>query len=240
MHQSTQKLCILNLLVFIVQKITLIQSPRPNKTLNNKICDIDVQDTNGNTVKLALCEGVNLMKCLQMQSKWTASFAAQLEQLQNQNPEVELIDLLKKGDFQDAHWKWAEKCLALSTEDYIWFSLESSNDVETAIVIKHPHDSRFNSDAIYYIDYLAIAPWNRQNSISNRKFKGLGPMLMKEAGKYLNVQLKYREGFSLHSLPQASAFYTKIGMIDFGPDVTKQNLNYFEMKQIDAVGFING
>lgn len=208
--------------------------------MNDKIGEISIQDTSGQQVNLSLKVGSNFAKCLEMNNAWTAVFVEQLQHLQSTAPTESLADLMVKHSFEDAHWNWLTKSLQLSTSDYMWFSLESSNNVEAAIVIKHPQGSRFDQDEIYYIDYLAIAPWNRSNPLSQRVFKGLGPVLMKEVGKYLNTKLKYREGFSLHSLPQAANFYSKIGMVDFGPDPTKQDLNYFEMNQNEAQGFIYG
>lgn len=55
------------------------------------------------------------------------------------------------------------------------------------------------------------------------------------------IALSYEEGFKgrigLHSLPQADAFYRRIGMTDLGPDPACQNLRYFEMTVEQARAF---
>jgi hypothetical protein len=43
---------------------------------------------------------------------------------------------------------------------------------------------------------------------------------------------------ALHSLPQSDKFYVKCGMIDLGPDPSKDNLRYFEMTKEQAESFI--
>lgn len=50
------------------------------------------------------------------------------------------------------------------------------------------------------------------------------------------IQQSFDEGFGgrigLHDLPQAKTFYADtLGMTDFGADVTKQNLHYFELTE---------
>ncbi len=60
------------------------------------------------------------------------------------------------------------------------------------------------------------------------RLRGVGSALITAA-----VALSDDEGFKgrlgLHSLPQADAFYRKIGMTDLGQDTAYQNLRYFEM-----------
>jgi hypothetical protein len=56
------------------------------------------------------------------------------------------------------------------------------------------------------------------------------------------INLSHDEGFGgrlgLHSLPQADSFYRdKLGMTELGPDISKQNLRYFEMTPGQANDF---
>lgn len=166
----------------------------------------------------------------------------------------ELFEKVETAGFQidellieDSHWQWNRKARVLLPPHYEWFFLEADKKIQAVMIIFHPKDSRIDKESIVYIDYLAVAPWNR--TITDRKknnifheqyFKGLGTFVIQKANQFLGKKLKYREGFSLHSLPDAIPFYKNLGMINFGPDPTKQNLHYFEMEKKRAKEFING
>ena len=87
-----------------------------------------------------------------------------------------------------------------------------------------------------YVEYLEVAPWNRAELGAKPRLRGVGTVLLTAA-----VALSNGEGFKgrigLHSLPQADAFYRKIGMTDLGPDAAYQNLRYFEMTVEQARAF---
>lgn len=90
-----------------------------------------------------------------------------------------------------------------------------------------------------YLDYLEVAPWNRPEFGAAPRLRGVGSALITAA-----VALSDEEGFKgrlgLHSLPQADAFYRKIGMTDLGQDPAYQNLRYFEMTVEQARAFLEG
>lgn len=197
-----------------------------------------VQDVSGNSHHFEILKGIDFSKTFKTQTKWTSEFITRYETLKLDNPNVDDYTLINQFNLQDHHWNWVSKAINLNNHDYLWFSLEVQGCIEAIIIVYHPQQSRIVSSNIYYIDYLAVAPWNRTIGNSPRKFKALGPLLIKEAGKYIGINLTYGYGFSLHSLPQASSFYSRIGMIDFGADVAKQNLHYFEMKEKQAEDFI--
>lgn len=89
-----------------------------------------------------------------------------------------------------------------------------------------------------YVDYVETAPWNRDKVVPTPEFGGVGTNFVRVA-----IQLSRDEGFrgriGLHSLPQSEPFYRRIGMLDFGPDATKQNLTYFEMTSAIADAFMS-
>lgn len=97
-----------------------------------------------------------------------------------------------------------------------------------ACVFFHPKDSIIDSENIFYIEYVAVAPWNRKTPVTKREFKGVGTILITCALNYAVNELGLQYGFSLHSLPQAKNYYEKIGMINF-PERDKDKLVYFEM-----------
>ena len=90
-------------------------------------------------------------------------------------------------------------------------------------------------EEVIYIEYLAVAPWNRAK-IQMQKFKGLGKIMMALAVSYSSE--KGMEGrCGLHSLPQAENFYSKIGMVDCGFDSSK-GMKYYEFTQTAAKQFM--
>lgn len=151
----------------------------------------------------------------------------------------ELLEHLARYQFEDSHWNWVNKSVVLSTDEYEWFYFIAENQVQGICNIYHPKPSKIDNRNIFYVEFVAVAPWNRINPISPRKFKGIGSSLLKIALNYSINTLNYRPGFSLHSLPQSAEYYEKIGMKNFGPDNSKQNLFYFEMEQGSSEAFIH-
>ncbi|MGL4431805.1 MAG: hypothetical protein ACRCUW_04010 [Plesiomonas shigelloides] len=208
--------------------------------MKTKIHDVTVHDCDDSPCTVELFEGSNPLKAMAMQQSWTTNFYQMLDSLIKQNPNEDQVALITRHSLGDWGWNWVKKAMLLQSGDYLWFSLEHNGNVEAAVVVKHPENSRIDAAEIYYVDYLAVAPWNRDTPLHSRQFKGLGTTLLKEVGKYLNTRLSYREGFSLHSLPQAETYYTRLGMISFGVDTAKEDLIYFEMEHGAAKGFIHG
>ena len=89
---------------------------------------------------------------------------------------------------------------------------------------------------LVYVEYLEVAPWNRSELGATPRLRGVGTVLLTAA-----IALSHEEGFKgrigLHSLPQADAFYRRIGMTDLGPAPACQNLRYFEMTVEQARAF---
>ena len=69
------------------------------------------------------------------------------------------------------------------------------------------------------------------------KLRGVGSALL-TAAVALSVEEGFKGRLALHSLPQADAFYRKIGMTDLGSDAQYQNLRYFEMTADQARVFL--
>jgi hypothetical protein len=85
---------------------------------------------------------------------------------------------------------------------------------------------------IVYVDYVAVAPWNRKPFQDPQRFRGLGTVML-GAAVALSRNLGYAGRCGLHSLRQSEGFYRQIGMRDFGLDASKSSLRYFEF---DAAG----
>ena len=78
-----------------------------------------------------------------------------------------------------------------------------------------------------YVEYLASAPWNRRLLEDPLYLVGVGRALLLLA-RQRSVELGYGGRVGLHALPGAEAFYRRYDMPDYGPDLDKDGLVYFE------------
>ncbi len=141
---------------------------------------------------------------------------------------VDIAPILAAAQMEDHHWRWLEKTLAFRGDCYKWFFLVAENYPQAACLIYHPKNSVSGAGDIFYVEYIAAAPWNRENILGERVFKGIGPKLLNCVIRYAKENLKLSPGFSLHSLPQAVPFYKeKLGMTAF-PQYDKDGLTFFE------------
>ncbi len=155
---------------------------------------------------------IQLMRFIRSQNYDNAALGAVLAQVQ--------VD--------DSHWRWLNKSLRFNSDEYKWFFLFAEGYPQAACLIYHPKPSAMDGQGIFYIEFLAVAPWNRDNPMRDRSFKGVGTTLIAEVKEYACAQLGLRPGFSLHALPRAAGFYQSIGMMNF-PQLDKEGMPYFEM-----------
>jgi hypothetical protein len=117
-------------------------------------------------------------------------------------------------------------------------SLLNLNDVEAAMLLLSGKTSRDPSASlpILYVDYVAVAPWNRKAFQNPQRFHHLGTVMLGAAVAFSRtLGLDGRCG--LHSLPQSEGFYARIGMRDFGLDAGYDSLRYFEFDAASAQKF---
>lgn len=140
---------------------------------------------------------------------------------------VDIVPILESAQLEDNHWRWLDKTLHYRSDCYKWFFLIAENYPQAACLVYHPKASVVGAGDIFYIEYIAVAPWNRENVVADRVFKGVGSKLLDEIISYAKNDLQLQPGFSLHSLPKAVQFYEKIGMKAF-PQYDKGELKFFE------------
>jgi hypothetical protein len=141
---------------------------------------------------------------------------------------VDIEPILAAAQMEDHHWRWLDKTLAYRADCYKWFFLVAENYPQAACLVYHPKNSVSGAGDIFYVEYIAAAPWNRENVLAERVFKGVGPKLLDRVISYAQEDLNLSPGFSLHSLPQAVFFYKeKLGMTAF-PQYDKGTLKFFE------------
>ena len=139
-----------------------------------------------------------------------------------------LSAVLNSIQLDDNHWSWLNKSLAFKGEQYRWFFLVAEGYPQAACLIFHPKPSAFDGGGIFYIEYVAVAPWNRKNPMASRSFRGIGTLIVSLVSSYAVNALGLRPGYSLHALPKAIAFYETLGMQRF-PYLDKDDLPYFEL-----------
>tara|TARA_R100001143_G_scaffold53112_1_gene48465 strand:+ start:913 stop:1563 length:651 start_codon:yes stop_codon:yes gene_type:complete len=159
-------------------------------------------------------------------SQWNYQLLESVEEALEKDPTKS--DYIEQLSLEDAHWKWAVKAQHLSTDEYLWFYLFVNGDVQGICLLYHPKDSMLRTAKIFYVEYIAVAPWNRSQHFNVRKFRGVGSRLLRISIKYCVEKLGLELGFSLHSLPKAEAYYEKIGMKKI-EGAEKGGLAFFEM-----------
>jgi len=145
-------------------------------------------------------------------------------------PETELTSVLADVQLDDGHWKWLQKSLVYRGDEYKWFFILAEGYPQAACLIFHPKPSAIDSAPIFYVEYVAVAPWNRANPLAPRSFKGLGSKIISAASDYAIQVLGLRPGYSLHALPKAVAFYEAVGMVRF-PGHDKDGLPFYELPE---------
>ncbi len=165
-------------------------------------------------------------------------FQANIQPILDGKSQDEIAALLALHNIEDLGWQWQRKAMTCSTSDYLWFCLEIAGVVQGVAVLLHPHQSYLFPHNVFYIDYLASAPWNRQSPTNDKEFSGIGSILLAACTNYCIDFLKYTPGFNLHSLPRAETYYINIGMTDAGIDPAKQNLRKFEMIESNCQTFL--
>lgn len=82
---------------------------------------------------------------------------------------------------------------------------------------------------LVYIEYVAVAPWNRRDLKTSPRIRGVGKVLVRSAAD-LSIDLGLEGRIGLHSKPASEAFYREgLGLIDLGVEVVEDGKwVYFE------------
>jgi hypothetical protein len=192
----------------------------------------------GNLVPYTLHHGWDIAKCYACDTNWGTFNLSLFQYISDKKYSAEdLAKVLSEIQIDDRHWKWFDKACLHKDTTFNWFFLMAEGVPQGACVIYHPKKSVIQAGDIFYVEYIAVAPWNRINPMQKRRFKGIGTILVKHAIDYVTKTLLLPHGFSLHALPRASAWYQKIGMQRFVAH-DKGQLQYFEMAENAAASFL--
>ena len=189
-------------------------------------------------VDYQLHHGWDIAKAYACDKEWGKFNVDLMRFIKNQDYDPKtLARVLEDIQMDDSHWRWFDKSCAFKTTEYDWFFLMADESSQGVCLIYHPKPSALEKGNIFYVEYVAVAPWNRVNPMQPRFFKGIGSILIKYAVNYAHTVLNLKYGFSLHALPKAAEFYYRIGMTDHLP-LDKDGLQYFEMLEQRATEFV--
>lgn len=188
----------------------------------------------GHSVEAELRDAIEQAQLDDWQTKWQPALLAVLQDLARRGVPMSQWP-------QSWHWNWAQKTARVQgLLAFRGFSVVAQGVTQGLAQIDLTKPSREPTQVgkpLVYVDYLEVAPWNRPELGMVGRLSGVGTALLTAA-----VALSDEEGFKgrlgLHSLPQADAFYRKIGMTDLGPDPVYQSLRYFEMTSDQARAFL--
>lgn len=142
---------------------------------------------------------------------------------------------------QSWHWNWARKTAEmqdlLAFRGFCVVARGETQGLARVDLTKAGREPGQRGKPLVYLDYLEVAPWNRPELGRAPRFRGVGSALV-AAAVALSVEEGFKGRLGLHSLPQADAFYQRIGMSDLGQDSGYQDLRYFEMTAQQARAFL--
>jgi hypothetical protein len=179
-----------------------------------------------------ITRGWDLKSSLECDTLWKQGWITLLKQIQQAEPdETKQNEILTSISTEDIHWDWFGKAVAYSTNEYEWFHLYADGKPQAACLIYHPEVSALEPGDIFYVKFVAVAPWNRTCDLRPREFCGLGKIILRAAQRFAVKELKLRPGFCLHSLPKAEVVYTKLKMVKVDGREDAQSLAYYELPQ---------
>lgn len=195
------------------------------------VCQGTLFTPDGEPVEYSLHHGWDPVKAYLCDKSWGVFTVQMLHFIKNQNyDDATLYKVLSEIQIDDHHWDWLAKTLHYNGEEYDWFYVMAEGYPQGACLIYHPKPSSISSGDIFYVEYLAAAPWNRSNPMRKRAIRGVATELMRYAINFGRNHLKLRYGFSLHAIQRAIPYYQDLGMVRHAP-ADKEKLFYFEMPE---------
>lgn len=214
----------------ISQIKALLASVDPLKFADGEcIADGELCSRGGGSRPYKLLLGWNVALANRCDETWGGFTIKLLRFIEEQQYDATTLSaVLKEVQIDDSHWRWLDKALIKNGDQYKWFFLLADGEPQAACLIYHPKASAIDGQGIFYIEYLAAAPWNRRNPLNDQAFAGVGKLVVRKVSAYAINHLGLRPGFSLHALPRAAGFYESLGMGRF-PALDAGLMPYFEM-----------
>jgi hypothetical protein len=211
-----------------------MSKPGPIKTSLQEIDHGELTHASGKKVPYKIVHGWHPKASLECDALWKAAWLELFHRIEKEAPdETRQVEILASISTEDLEWRWFDKAIAYSTDEYEWFHLHADGKPQAACLIYHPKPSALEPGDIFYVEFVAVAPWNRTCNLRPREFRGLGEIILRATQRFAVKQLKLRPGFCLHSLPKAEGFYTKLNMVKVGGK-EEGSLIYFELPKVLA------
>ncbi len=196
----------------------------------------ELTHVSGRKIPFKIVHGWDARASIQCDALWKAAWLALFEQIEQAEPdETKRAEILDSISMEDAHWRWFDKAIFHRGDEYEWFHLHADDKPQAACLIYHPEPSALEPGDIFYVEFVAVAPWNRSCKLRSREFGGLGKIILCAAQRFAVKELRLRPGFCLHSLPKAEGFYTNLKMVKVPGKEDEQALAYYELPQALAI-----
>lgn len=140
---------------------------------------------------------------------------------------------------ESLHWRWNDKLYLFEKPGTYATGVRLDEQWQGVMILQTLKQLQFSeSNPLAYIEFAEIAPWNWAVPAIGQlgQYAGIGSELIRYAVA-ISHQLGYQGRVGLHSLPKAEAFYTKLGLTNYGPDPKYDNLCYFELSVEAASNF---
>src|SRR5947209_20445605 len=73
--------------------------------------------------------------------------------------------LLQSSSAEDSHWDWIGKYANLSSVNFEHYAIECDEMTQGMMIIETDFHKSRDGKNLVYVDFLAIAPWNRQEIV---------------------------------------------------------------------------
>lgn len=182
------------------------------------------------TIGYKICHGLDLALSQKADLQWGTFKLEKLLFIQDNVPADQQDQFFKSLIGEDNHWEWLNKSLYyMNTDGYDFFYFMINDSVEGVCITFRPKQSTLVAGNIFYIEYLASAPWNRKTLVNDKKYSKVASTMLAVITEYLSSFYSLIPTFSLHSLPQATDYYENIlGMIHDSKE-DKEMLKFFEL-----------
>lgn len=182
-------------------------------------------------VPYTIVHGWSLVSSAECDMYWKRGWLTLFKQIKKAD-KAKQQEILASISTEDYHWDWFTKAMSAKSDEFEWFHLYADGRPQAACLIYHPKASVLEPGDIFYVKFVAVAPWNRDCKLRPREFNGLGKIILRAAQRFAVNELKLRPGFCLHSLPKAERFYTdKIKMVKVPGKEDAENLPYYELSR---------
>jgi hypothetical protein len=194
-----------------------------------------ITHVSGKNVSYRIVHGWSLESSIECDTVWKEGWLALFRQIERAEPdETKQNEILASISTEDFEWDWFRKAVAFSTDEYEWFHLYADGRPQAACLIFHPEASALGAGDIFYVKFVAVAPWNRDCDLRPREFHGLGKAILRAAQRFAVKELNLRPGFCLHSLPRAEVVYERLKMVRVNGKEDAESLAYFELPEVLA------